>query len=111
MKRKISKKMKENGKAEPGKEGWERRGNISGVCAHMRTCAGMGSLLSGRRKSGRTCPSQAQCGHTLLAVLETEAGMLVSRCAIAMTPGAEAGPGQFSSRLGTVSSLGPRTLT
>lgn len=90
--------MKENGKAEPGKEG---------VCAHMCTCAGMGSLLSGRRKSGRTCRSQAQCGHTLLAVLETEAGMLVSRCAIVMTPGAESGAGQFSSRLGIISSPGP----
>lgn len=99
--------MKENRKAEPGKEGWERRENISGVCAHMHMCAGMGSLLSGRRKSGRTCPSQAQCGHMLLAVLETEAGMLVSRCAIVMTPGAESGPGQFSSRLGIVSSFGP----
>lgn len=99
--------MKENGKAEPGKEGWERRENISGVCAHMCTCAGMGSLLSGRRKSGRTCPSQAQCGHTLLAVLGTEAGMLASKCAIVMTPGAESGPGQFSSRLGIISSLGP----
>ena len=34
--------MKENGKAKKGKEGWERRENVSVVCVHMRMCTGMG---------------------------------------------------------------------
>lgn len=34
--------MKENGKAEKGKEGWERRENVSVVCVHMCMCTGMG---------------------------------------------------------------------
>lgn len=35
-------KMKENGKAEKGKEGWERRENVSVVCVHMCMCTRMG---------------------------------------------------------------------
>ena len=83
-----------------------REEKTSQLCVYICACApGWGSLLSRRRKRGRTCPLQAQCGHTLLAVLETEAGMLVTRCAIVMTPGAEPGLGPFSLHLGIISSL------